>query len=451
MSFLLRTVVVVAFAVLMATAFTQELEPIETPAADPSDAGESLESSELGAAPEESSEPEAVPKEQRDGELTIGQSESVILDATNGIDGAIGILRRDRRHLRPSTALRVELYDSESRRIRSVTTDRRGRFRFDDLSGGMYQLVAKGENGFLAISLMVIEGGLTPADDLGQRGDRLFLVQVPTDTKEEIDILRAAVPPTFRQLNSILRLHYGLSVPTYMLPGRFAPEVNSEPEQAETTIDTNSPSARKAADRYEVRLLEGDRIRGRLYTLDPNTGAPRTVSNVYVHIIRDDQPVGPPILVNRQGEFVAELPAGPGAYSIVAAGQDGFGAAGFYALPREEIEALHERGEPTFLVSTELAQVQALPQLGQGNQELNLALVSPAVIRSAMPAVGGAAGGVAPPIALPAPPVTTVASGGRGRGGGLGALLVGSGIVGAVALTVNDDDDRRQASPFSPF
>lgn len=451
MSLILRTAVVIVFAVLLATAFTQEIAPGEAPGeAAASEPDESVSPNEQSDAPEE----------QLDEDIfgTFVRSRSVILDKSNGIDGAIGTLDRETREMNPTAALSVDLYDAGLERIKSVTTDGQGRFRFDDLSGGMYQLVAKGENGFLAFSLMVMERGLGPEDDLGQRDEPLFLVQAPMNTQETINFVSAAVPPTFRQVNSILKLHYGLTVPTYMMPGRPVPDfvnTDSEPQPA-NVFDHNSPLAREAVRTYEVPLLEDNRIKGRLYTLDPNSGAPLTVARVYVHIIRDDKPIGPPIPVNKKGEFEAELPNGAGAYSIVAAGKDGFGAAGFYARPQGEMESAHER-EGTFLVTTELAQVAPFPApvapFGRANprQMLTLALVSPNVIQNQMPAAAGRAIGNDLGVAvLPPPADIPVGGGGSSGGGGLGALLVGSGVVAAIAIST-DDDDRRQTSPFSRF
>jgi hypothetical protein len=178
--------------------------------------------------------------------------------------------------------------------------------------------------------------------------------------------------------------------------------------------------------------------------------------------------VGPPISVNDNGEFVAELVDGPGAYSIVAAGEGGFGAGGFYARPLAELDAMrpHDR---EFFVSTELAQVVAGGAENSSANTLSFPLVSNDVLRSQLPAIGIGAGAAQVasdnrdemdseaqdfPLATPG---RNVAGGfahdgmaaGSGRGRGLGALLLGSGVVAAIAIS-SDGDQRRAASPFVP-
>ena len=442
------------------------------------------------------------------------RSRSVVLDAQNGFDGAIGTLIRGRSNLVPTSGLSIELFDSKSRRIREIATDVNGRFRVEGISSGVYQFVARGESGFLAFSLLVSDQPPQAEGDVGQNDrQELFLVQLPMGTRDTIEIVSAAVPPTFEEVNSIVKLHYGISMPMYMLRSSLpseedAPMAEDDVAAPLSPLDANSPMAKGALRSYEVALEKGNRLKGQLVKYDPETGTPIGASQVYVHIIRNDKAVGLPIRVNRRGEFEVELPDGPGAYSIVAAGEGGFGAAGFYAYSPDEVEASAPRRERMFLVSTELAAEEKekqvdlefhdpliddidqrqrgglpaqdlLPGLGgparpDGNagQGLLFSICSNDVIAPKQGGDGGGDGlavgagigggsGFAPPSptsfsppgfpAMPVSPYTAPTGGIAGGGGrrGLAPLLIGGGVAAAIAISV-DDDDRRPVSPFSP-
>ncbi len=390
------------------------------------------------------------------------RSRWVILDEDKGLNGAIGTLETQTGKLNPTNALRVELYDQDAVLRKRVTTGPDGTFRITDLESGTYQLVAQGSRGFLAFTLSVIDRGQKVG---GLGDDPIVLVQAPRFTRDTLDVISAAVPPTFTQLNSILQLNYGLTTPAYSVRGA---EPDALPERAANGLDgppknSNNNNQGGVAPlpvtplrTYQVPLLDGNRIRGRLYATDGETGSPVKVNNVYVHIIRNDQPVGPPIPVNDQGEFEAELFDGPGAYSIVAAGRDGFGASGFYALPAVEEEA--SRPTAVFFVDTRLAQNQpgigpiprpANPAQNAANDYgFTMGLVNLPVLQQALPA----AAGLAPP---PLPPPAGIANqgvAGGGSGGGLGALLLGSSGLAGLAGLARDSRVIQEVPPLaSPF
>ncbi len=306
------------------------------------------------------------------------RARSVILDQRNGFDGAVGTLFQGTDRLVPTSRLSVELFDADSRRIRNFETDRNGRFRVDDIESGIYQFVARGETGFLAFSLLVVQRGVgrqgqrDQPDKLGQRDDDgLLFVQVPTGTRESIDVVAAAVPPTFEEVNSIMTLHYGVTMPPYMLTApTLDPNVATERANSPSNLlNRNAPISADAIRNYEVPLMAGNRITGRLFSYNPDTGMPIGAKDMYIHIIRDDKAVGPPIPIDARGEFVAELPDGPGAYSIVAAGKGGFGAAGFYAVAGNNARNKNHNDletnmppEPTYLVAAGIAQDESRNQ-----------------------------------------------------------------------------------------
>jgi hypothetical protein len=383
------------------------------------------------------------------------RSRWILLDENNGIDGAIGTLDATTGKLNPTDALRIELYDKDAvLREPVTTTDPDGRFRIENLESGMYHLIAKGRKGFLAFNLTVISRG----QDVGGRSpDPIVLVQAPRHTQDTLDVVSAAVPPTFKQLNSILQLHYGLRMPSY--------PSDESPVAIENGEDKTSLLPEAAARLPAVPLLSGNRIRGRMYAMDAENGSPSKVRDVYVHIIRNDRPIGPPIPVNDEGQFEAVLVDGPGAYSIVAAGRDGFGASSFYAQPVVDAEAA--RPTSVFFVSTQLAQNQ--PGIGQipppvnpaqnvlagGEYGFTMSLINdPRVLRQAFPAAAGNAN-QQPPFAAGGAAAGGGGSGG-GSGGNLGALLLGgTGLAAGIAALAQDNDPVIQpvpplASPFFP-
>ena len=398
------------------------------------------------------------------------RSRWVILDENNGLDGAIGTLDTRTGKLNPTNALKIELYDTDAVLRKSVASGPDGRFRITNLAAGSYQLIAQGSQGFLAFNLTVISRGQEVG---GLDAEPLVLVQAPRFTQDTLDVISAAVPPTFTQLNSILQLYYGLTTPGYSSAESVPAAVDNRDADGagglgalEKDRDETSRVPASAIRTYAVPLLRGNRIRGRMYAMDAESGSPAKVKNVYVHIIRDDQPIGPPIPVNSEGEFEAELFDGPGAYSIVAAGRDGFGASGFYARPVPEAEAL--RPTSVFFVSTQLAQNQ--PGIGQipppvnpaqnavgdnveDNYEFTMALINdPRVLRKALPAAAGMMN-LPPPIAAMGAPPAAATRGAAGDGGNLGALLLGGGglAAGIVALAQDDDPVIQQVQLASPF
>src|SRR5690606_4964666 len=87
----------------------------------------------------------------------------------------------------------------------------------------------------------------------------------------------------------------------------------------------NVPSTSIA--RHPIQLTADGRMIGRLVGIQKITGRPKMIRNANVFIIQDDRVVARSS-VNELGVFeVRGLE--PGLYSIVAAGQDGFGALGF--------------------------------------------------------------------------------------------------------------------------
>ncbi len=404
-----------------------------------------------------------VPVEPEQAFADFVRTQWVLLDDTNGVNGAIGTFDAATGRLTPTMAITLDLYDANARRVRRVTTGADGRFRIDNLAGGLYQCIAQGESGIVAFSLFAIQRGTSTG-----RNESLaetILVQAPRQTKDQLDLFSAAVPPTYAQLNAILQLYYGRTMPVYF--GRSAAVVRNSERVAED-LRADAPnralpggaSANASAIRaYDVLLNEGDLLVGRLYTMNPDDGSPRNVSDVYVHIIRDDRLVGPPIPVNREGVFEVQLLDGPGAYSIVAAGSGGFGACSFYARRGNEANAAPPA--TVSLASLRLAQgprpnapAGAAAQ-GAGPYSMTMSVVSdPRVISLAFPSAaadgrsdagaplpGGGFGGQSGP------------GGGVGAtagGNGLGRALLGGGLAAGITALAVGNNGQPLVSPFAP-
>ncbi len=137
----------------------------------------------------------------------------VLLDEKNGINGAIGTFDLITGRLNPMASMRLRIYDARAALVKRITTGPAGRFRIDDLPAGLYQCIADGDRGVLAFSLFAIQRG--DSTSRGAPAVTTRLVQAPLQTADRLEIFSAAVPPTFTQLNAVLRLYYGRTTPDY--------------------------------------------------------------------------------------------------------------------------------------------------------------------------------------------------------------------------------------------
>ena len=420
------------------------------------------------------------------GDWKLGESirsQWVALDEDNTLRGRIVTLDNVTGALQSAADLRVRLYQSSDGEVSwkdGKFTGDNGEFQVEDLAGGVYQLIAFGENGFLAFSLILFERGGNPAVN-AFRDDALRLVQAPADIKTRFDVVAAAIPPSFTSLNLVLAERFPEMVRSDLAPADHLASIQESdspdgpvekwgvPElgQNQPAADESIPATTLRS--HAVPLSNDNRIRGRLFAMDPKDGHPILVENVYIYILRDDRIVFGPESVIR-GEFSAYLRDGEGAYSIVAIGENGFGATSFYAKAvADEEEALRMMGEETSFVSLRLAEVDDDPELLPPRPNANraaaypfaMALINdPKVLQDALPQIMAPAGIAAQPLPPPAAgPAPAGAPGGgtAGGGGGLGWLLGGAGLATGITALATDRDGSTtvvqqppMASPFVP-
>jgi hypothetical protein len=345
-------------------------------------------------------------------------------------------------------AQRVNLAFSQSGRVvaRAVSGDG-GRFEIRDVVPGVYAVVASGQNGFAACSLIV----LPPSRP---RTDRSLGASESLDERdglgEEVQLEMAAVGPTYRTIQDLLATYY-----PRMKDFRFGPEVydqlqdglNREAPQyfgfrELREAPTSSPAASTVRTR-PVTLAPDGMLRGRVVGMDPLSGRPRRIRHMDVFIIHHDRIMARASVDNRGSFQIRGLSSG--AHGLVAAGPDGFGAMAFELVEAEAVFG------PT--AGLELQPVSW--HNPETDSRLSLAVVSnPRDLASGVND-GGPLG-------------TTLAEGVRDGGGGLGAGGgggVGSGggsvggigtaaaaaaLIGAAATNQDGDGTRSPASPTAP-
>jgi hypothetical protein len=411
------------------------------------------------------------------------RSQWVLLDEDKTLRGRIGTIDNVGKFA-SIPDLEVRLYQSTEEEDgvtwKGESTGNNGEFQIKDLSGGVYQLIATGRDGFLAFSLIVFERRGNPAAQA--RKDEFFrLVQVPLGTRTRFDVVAAAVPPTFISLNLILGERFPEMTKTDLAPQDHAESVQAsakdrapgndlpggplekrglrELEQNQPGMDQSIPAT--TIQSHVVPLLAGNELRGRLFAIDAEDGHPILVEDVFIFILRTDEIVYGPERVVR-GEFSAYLDDGEGAYSIVAIGKNGFGASSFYARPvGDEEEAFQMMHEKTSFVSTRLAAVgddpgpELVPPLQRNANRafahpFAMALINdPKVLQDALPRLAQA-GMAAQPFPPPGPMPGGGAGGGAAGGVGLGPLLGLGGLAGLAGLAKDRERTVVIASPFQP-
>lgn len=276
-----------------------------------------------------------------DGEISeVLRRHWVRLDADGRLKGRISTLQDGR--LVPARALRVSFLQSGTA-VATTTTDEQGQFEVTDLTQGAYCLVAGGPNGFLAYSVNIV-GADGRQLRRGEGADPFQPVQLG-GIQGELEIDSVAVPPTFRTVRNLIRRYNFLdSDDSRLVPEADAaedddPQVPQElapPAKEQGGFESQADMRGRAATtiwNHVVYLTPDGRLIGKLTSIDFESGRPKSVEQVTVHIIRNDRLVVS-AGVERNGVF--ELRGlRPGSYSLVAAGRDGFGAIGFELRARE--------------------------------------------------------------------------------------------------------------------
>lgn len=275
------------------------------------------------------------------------RSHWVRLTAAGELKGQVQTIDPETGEAKGTESLTVELYQ-EGQRKGQATTGADGSFTIGGLQPGVYAMIARGENGFLAYGLQLL-----PSLDRAKLDAVTRLVQAPI-AKPVLEIRSAAVPPTFRQIKAILEENYSKMRSFYVpeeayksflatatekkLPGSESEEgpdvYRGQRELAKAETDPNKTVGATSVYLHPVLLSDQNVMYGRLYGVDAATGRPRNVEKTKIYVIRNDRLVTS-TEVDNQGYFRVVLRR-PAVYALVAAGEDGFGAISFRAIKRPE-------------------------------------------------------------------------------------------------------------------
>lgn len=412
----------------------------------------------------------------------------VRLDPRGGIGGRISTFDPDLR-LAPVEGLRVRLIQ-DGQTLVETQTDPQGSFYLPGVPPGVHTLVGAGSRGFMAYGVIVLSADAPDAGDgaMSEISDPFRLVQFE-EVEETLAFDIAAVPPTFNTLKRLAAQYYPEMAKGELDNQAFANAVREDVESGASGADepegpagrrgltplTKKPPISRAATsvRQHAVWLSGDgKMLGRLHGIDRLTGRPKMIDDVNVFLLQDDAVV-------RQGEVdklgVFEFEdLTPGAYSLVAAGEDGFGATGFQLVQAAggEEDAVGRRSGLDFIRPVSHTRDRWF-RLVQGNVPANLpfpfamALIDDpqdlqaALSPQAFPGIPQLADAPLAPQAMPAPPAPPAppagapggpmgpAQGGMASGGpgGIGAGLVGLAALAALPIPFLIDDDE----PVSPF
>ena len=400
----------------------------------------------------------------------------------------------------------VEIYRDGQSKGKANVVD--GRFTLvgtdpGGLTPGVYSMIARGDDGFLAYGLQLLPP-LEADNPLGMRAvDKATQLVQAIEARGMLEIRSTAVPPTFKQLKRILEQNYPKMRQKFVPETAFQPFLEEAIANEEPGFDEETgPHSMRGTEELSsdetpgddtvgattitmqpVFLDENNRMLGRLYGIDAKTGRPQKVNKTTVFVLKNDRQITT-AEVDERGFFSLSLRR-PDIYSLVAAGEDGFGAVSFRAVGIDEQDREARRYRRQWDDYIQLAQLDpfdqdnGVPGFGAppaGNPAggnamaapFAMALISdPCVIRQATShwaapqlAMGGMmdAG-----LAAPAPPAPGGFPGGQGGfgpsggfsggggggffGGGAGLIAGGLGLAGLAGLASDNDDPL--VSPFT--
>ena len=104
-------------------------------------------------------------------------------------------------------SLNVRLYRNEDL-VAQTMTDDFGKFRLQNVTSGVYSLIANGDSGFVAFGLHALrsrEGASQLQGSPGSKQSEVIRLAQAVEVGETLEISSAAVPPTFLQLQGILK------------------------------------------------------------------------------------------------------------------------------------------------------------------------------------------------------------------------------------------------------
>ncbi len=288
-----------------------------------------------------------------------------------------------------------------------------GVFQAANLVPGVYSVIASGKSGYLATGVKVL------AADPGHAGQGLAIDALAVPISDTAKLLQV--------VNSYIPLGARTAAPNQVVDGEAA------------AANAGGPSDPRA-----VPLLDGNRVTGRIMRLHPETGAVLKfhAGSMHVFLLQGDAIVSQAAL-DETGAFTLEG-AREGAFSLAAAGAEGFAAFGI-RIATPDGKLTQNAASPNVFQVSFAANMRAAGASGSAAIDManfpaayqRLTNSQPQSSNSTPPGsntggTGGGGGGTG--------------GGGAGGGGGLGALGAALGAAGLAAALANDNNDN----PTSP-
>ena len=444
------------------------------------------------------------------------RSHWVRLTPTGSLVGRISLLDVNG-GARGAQSLNVRLYRNGVL-VAQALTDVQGGFRLKNLRPGVYSLIAEGQNGLAAYGLHALQHQQKNSMHLPGEDPIRFVQAI--EVGETLEISTAAVPPTFEQVRGILSEKLNRiqtryvpkqeytellrRIETLKAPGWDDPNGPEEfrglreLQRGGTTKNRTRPAT--AIRTHDVVLEKARRgwvIRGRLYGIDPVSGRSVQIQagSTEVTLIQNDQRVAVD-KVRAEGEFDF-YGIDEGVYSLVAIGNDGFGAIAFRAVrPQDDDVGQRRDASPIRMVQLDVDGrpaegapfAGAIGGVGGSSDGLTVAMVNDKVaLQDAFRNLGvfaagapGPAGLIVPLVDAPRnapydvigdtilpdgppiefshvpPPAGLLApTGGTSLTGRGGRSILGSGglfgVVGGAAAIIALSDDGNDPVPVTPF
>lgn len=293
-------------------------------------------------------------------------------------------------------SLKVAIY-RRGEKIKEVQTNPDGSFLVEQMTSGVYALIARGPGGFAAYGLHVLEADEDGNLSFRTKNSHIHFAQ-DVAIRETLEISTAAVPPTFNQLKTILRRDFP-QIQSHFVPREAYQELLRDPNVAIAPKPELADEERKAdpcavngeyrrlaelipngtkdskteaatsLEVHDVKLEADGLLRGRLYGIDPDWGGSVEIEagSTTVTLIQNDTRIdSTPVKAEGEFDFYG---LEPGVYSLIAIGKGGFGAISFRAVNREGGDTARNWDSKTRLVQDLLFDDEPTPAgQGFGNQ-----------------------------------------------------------------------------------
>lgn len=291
---------------------------------------------------------------------TVLQGHWVSMDENGELQGRISTINPDSLNLEPTAGLNIR-FIQEGQLLASTRTDRGGRFTISGLQPGVYSVVATGPNGFLACRVTVLRSKREIELSQDSKTPFRFAYFQEDVVESELRIDAAALPPTFRTVRNLAERYYEdvrLSEVDFQKyeqvvqkdidRGAAGAESAAGPQarRGREQLELETPAAIPAMKVFPVPLTPDGRFVGRLHGIQAESGRPVMIRRANVFVVKNDRIVDQTI-VDERGVFEFQGLA-PGAYGLIAAGQDGFGAGGFELariVPTQDARRLMPEGK----------------------------------------------------------------------------------------------------------